>query len=65
MVHSPTTSRTAVDLIVDTAATTAIKGGTPIDRARDIVAASQHLVVNDRGMVGRVWMGKPAGVIMI
>ena len=43
-------------------------GGSPIDRAhRDIVTASQHLVVNDRvyGMVGRVLMGKPAGVIMV
>ena len=68
MVHCATACRTAVDLIVDTATTAAIKGGSPIDRAhRDIVTASQHLVVNDRvyGMVGRVLMGKPAGVIMI
>ena len=68
MVHSATACRTAVDHIVDTATTAAIKGGSPIDRAhRDIVTASQHLVVNDRvyGMVGRVLMGKPAGVIMI
>ena len=68
MVHCATACRTAVDLIVDTATTTAIKRGSPIDRAhRDIVTASQHLVVNDRvyGMVGRVLMGKPAGVIMI
>ena len=68
MVHCATACRTAVDHIVDTATTAAIKGGSPIDRAhRDIVTASQHLVVNDRvyGMVGRVLMGKPAGVIMI
>jgi alkylation response protein AidB-like acyl-CoA dehydrogenase len=68
MVHCATACRTAVDLIVDTATTAAIKRGSPIDRAhRDIVTASQHLVVNDRvyGMVGRVLMGKPAGVIMI
>jgi alkylation response protein AidB-like acyl-CoA dehydrogenase len=68
MVHSATACRTAVDLIVDTATTAAIKRGSPIDRAhRDILTASQHLVVNDRvyGMVGRVLMGKPAGVIMI
>ena len=68
MVHCATAGRRAVDLIVDTATTAAIKRGSPIDRAhRDIVTASQHLVVNDRvyGMVGRVLMGKPAGVIMI
>ena len=68
MVHCATACRTAVDLIIDTATTAAIKGGSPIDRAhRDIVTACQHLVVNDRvyGMVGRVLMGKPAGVIMI
>jgi alkylation response protein AidB-like acyl-CoA dehydrogenase len=68
MVHCATACRTAVDLIIDTATTAAIKGGSPIDRThRDIVTASQHLVVNDRvyGMVGRVLMGKPAGVIMI
>ncbi len=68
MVHCATACRSAVDLIVDTATTAAIKRGSPIDRAhRDIVTASQHLVVNDRvyGMVGRVLMGKPAGVIMV
>jgi alkylation response protein AidB-like acyl-CoA dehydrogenase len=68
MVHCATACRTAVAHVVDTATTAAIKRGTPIDRAhRDIVTASQHLVVNDRvyGMVGRVLMGKPAGVIMI
>jgi len=68
MVHAATACRTAVGLIVDTATTAAIKGGSPIDRAhRDIVTASQHLVVNDRvyGMVGRVLLGKPAGVIMV
>ena len=68
MVHCATACRTAVGHIVDTATTAAIKHGSPIDRAhRDIVTASQHLVVNDRvyGMVGRVLMGKPAGVIMV
>jgi alkylation response protein AidB-like acyl-CoA dehydrogenase len=68
MVHCATACRSAVDLVVDTATTAAIKRGAPIDRAhRDIVTACQHLVVNDRvyGMVGRVLMGKPAGVIMI
>ena len=69
---APTVAARATDrervTIVDTATTAAIKRGSPIDRAhRDIVTASQHLVVNDRvyGMVGRVLMGKPAGVIMI
>ena len=68
MVHCTTACRTAVGHVVDTATTAAIKRGSPIDRAyRDIVTASQHLVVNDRvyGMVGRVLMGKPAGVIMV
>jgi len=68
MVHCATACRTAVDLVIDTATTAAIKRGSPIDRAhRDIVTASQHLVVNDRvyGMVGRVLMGKSAGVVMI
>jgi indole-3-acetate monooxygenase len=68
MAHCATACRAAVDLIIDTATTAAIKSGSPIDRAhRDIVTASQHLVVNDRvyGMVGRVLMGKPAGVIMV
>lgn len=68
MVHCATAGRTAIDLVVDAATTAAIKRGSPIDRAhRDVVTASQHLVVNDRvyGMVGRVLVGKPAGVIMI
>jgi alkylation response protein AidB-like acyl-CoA dehydrogenase len=68
MVHCATSCRTAVDHVIDAATTAAIKRGSPIDRAhRDIVTASQHLVVNDRvyGMVGRVLMGKPAGVIMV
>jgi alkylation response protein AidB-like acyl-CoA dehydrogenase len=68
MVHCATACRQAVSHVVDTATTAAIKRGSAIDRAhRDIVTASQHLVVNDRvyGMVGRVLMGKPAGVIMI
>jgi alkylation response protein AidB-like acyl-CoA dehydrogenase len=68
MVHCATACRTAVAHVIDTATTAGIKRGSAIDRAhRDIVTASQHLVVNDRvyGMVGRVLMGKPAGVIMI
>jgi alkylation response protein AidB-like acyl-CoA dehydrogenase len=68
MVHCATACRTAVGHVVDAATTAAIKRGSPIDRAhRDIVTASQHLVVNDRvyGMVGRVLMGKAAGVVMV
>jgi alkylation response protein AidB-like acyl-CoA dehydrogenase len=68
MVHCATACRSAVDLVIDTATTAAIKRGSPIDRAhRDIVTASQHLVVNDRvyGMVGRALMGKPSGIVMI
>jgi hypothetical protein len=53
---------------VSVATTSAIKAGTPLDRAlRDIVVASQHIVVNDRtyAMVGRVLLGKPPRTPMI
>jgi len=68
MTHSATACRSAVDLCVAAATTAAIKRGSPIDRAlRDIVTASQHIVVNDRtyGLIGRVLLGKPANSPMI
>jgi alkylation response protein AidB-like acyl-CoA dehydrogenase len=68
MSHSATACRAAIDLCVAAATTTAITRGSPIGRAhRDVLTASQHLVVNDRtyGLVGRALLGKPAGVPMI
>jgi len=68
MANAATACRVAVDLCVATATTAAIKRGSPIDRAhRDIVTASQHIVLNDRtyGMVGGVLLGKQTGIPMI
>jgi alkylation response protein AidB-like acyl-CoA dehydrogenase len=68
MSHAATACRTAIDLCVAAATTTAIRRGSPIDRAhRDVLTASQHIVLNDRtyGLVGRALLGKATGVPMI
>ena len=45
MSHTATACRTAIDLCLSSATTSAIKRGSPIDRAhRDLVTASQHIV---------------------
>lgn len=68
MTHATVSSREAVGVCFDAAATSSIKRGGPLDRAyRDSATASQHLVVNPRsyGYVGAVLFGKDPGVPML
>jgi alkylation response protein AidB-like acyl-CoA dehydrogenase len=67
-VHTTTTCRDAVQLLVETVGTAAIQRGSSLERnLRDLITMGQHLVaqVKMREWAGGLWFGQPAPLPLI
>jgi alkylation response protein AidB-like acyl-CoA dehydrogenase len=67
-VHTVTTCRDAVQLLVETVGTAAIQRGSSLERnLRDLITMGQHLVaqVKMREWAGGLWFGQPAPLPVI
>jgi alkylation response protein AidB-like acyl-CoA dehydrogenase len=68
LVHTVTTCRDAVQLLVETVGTAAIQRGSSLERnLRDLITIGQHLIaqVKMREWAGGLWFGQPAPIPLI